>query len=185
LDRGEYITLSHCWGTWGAKELPVLTKSNIDARVDHGMDLSLLPPTFRDAVEVAGCFNSEYISLPFLLRSMLIGVVRWLWIDSLCIIQDSREDWQREAPMMCHVYQNAFLNISADHAIDARGSCFRNRYFATVDGFKLRLEPLQSTWWVSVDERNLFEWVKDAPSSGSAWIYQERHLYDLFLPLEQ
>ncbi|KAH6723722.1 hypothetical protein BKA61DRAFT_727555 [Leptodontidium sp. MPI-SDFR-AT-0119] len=32
LDRGEYITLSHCWGEWGAKELPVLTTSNIDER---------------------------------------------------------------------------------------------------------------------------------------------------------
>jgi hypothetical protein len=44
------------------------------------------------------------------------------------------------------------------------------------------MKPLQSTWWVSVDERNLFEWVKDAPSSERAWIYQERHLYVLFLP---
>ena len=116
---------------------------------------------------------------------MLIGVVRWLWIDSLCIIQDSRDDWQREAPMMCDVYQNALLNISADHAVDARGGCFRDRYFATVDAFKLHMKPLQSTWWVSVDERNLFEWVKDAPSSERAWIYQERHLYVFFLPSEQ
>ncbi|KAI0459487.1 HET-domain-containing protein [Xylaria acuta] len=159
LNRGEYITLSHCWGTWGAKELPTLTTSNIDERVSHGMDLSLLPPTFRDAIEVATWFN-----------------ISWLWIDSLCIIQDSREDWQREAPMMCDVYQNALLNISADHAVDARGGCFRDRYFATVDAFKLHLKPLQTTWWVSVDERNLFEWVKDAPSSERAWIYQERHL---------
>jgi hypothetical protein len=53
-----------------------------------------------------------------------------------------------------------------------------------VDAFKLHLKPLQSSWWVSVDERNLFEWVKDAPSSERAWIYQERHLYDPFLPLE-
>ena len=59
LHRSEYVTLSHCWGTWGAKELPVLTTSNIDARVDHGMDLSLFPPTFRDAIEVANWFNSE------------------------------------------------------------------------------------------------------------------------------
>ena len=59
LDRSEYVTLSHCWGSWGAKELPVLTKLNIDARVDHGMDLSLFPPTFRDAIEVANWFNSE------------------------------------------------------------------------------------------------------------------------------
>src|SRR6185437_10424840 len=34
-DRGEYITLSHCWGEWGAKELPVLTTSNIDERVER------------------------------------------------------------------------------------------------------------------------------------------------------
>ena len=59
LDRSEYITLSHFWGTWGAKELPVLTHSNIDVRVDHGMDISLFPPTFRDAIEVAKWFDSE------------------------------------------------------------------------------------------------------------------------------
>jgi hypothetical protein len=64
--QGEYITLSHCWGTWGAKELPVLTKSNIDARVNHGMDLSLFPPTFRDAIELAGWFNSELDIPPIL-----------------------------------------------------------------------------------------------------------------------
>ncbi|KAI8630375.1 HET-domain-containing protein [Xylariaceae sp. FL1651] len=156
---GEYITLSHCWGTWGTQALPVLTGSNIDARVNHGMELSKFPPTFKDAIEVAGWFN-----------------IKWLWIDSLCIIQDSREDWQREAPTMCDVYRNAMLNISANHAVDARDGCFRDRYFATVDAFKLRLKPLLSTWWVSVDERNLFEWVKDAPSSQRAWIYQERHL---------
>ncbi|KAI1330308.1 heterokaryon incompatibility protein-domain-containing protein [Xylariaceae sp. FL0255] len=156
LSRGEYITLSHCWGTWGAKELPVLTTSNIDERVTYGMNSNLLPPTFRDAVEVAEWFN-----------------IRWLWIDSLCIIQDSREDWQREAPMMCEVYQNALLNISADHATDARGGCFRDRYFGTVDTFKLHMKPTQTTWWVSIDERNLFEWVKDAPSSERAWIYRD------------
>ncbi|KAL8692087.1 MAG: hypothetical protein Q9218_002816 [Villophora microphyllina] len=59
LNQSEYITLSHCWGTWGAKELPVLTQSNIDVRVDHGMDISLFPPTFRDAIEVAKWFNSK------------------------------------------------------------------------------------------------------------------------------
>ena len=59
LERSEYITLSHCWGAWGAKELPVLTESNIDVRVDHGMGLSLFPPTFRDAIEVAKWFNSK------------------------------------------------------------------------------------------------------------------------------
>ncbi|KAL8838912.1 MAG: hypothetical protein Q9170_001949 [Blastenia crenularia] len=58
LTQSEYITLSHCWGAWGAKELPVLTLSNINDRVDYGMDISLFPPTFRDAIEVAKWFNS-------------------------------------------------------------------------------------------------------------------------------
>ena len=59
MDQSEYVTLSHCWGAWGAKELPVLTESNINERVEHGMDLSSFPPTFRDAIEVASWFNSE------------------------------------------------------------------------------------------------------------------------------
>ena len=69
LDQGEYITLSHCWGEWGAKELPVLTTSNIDERVERGMDFSLLPPTFRDAIDVAGWFNSKKTSPPSLLAA--------------------------------------------------------------------------------------------------------------------
>jgi len=64
LDRsstkiGEHITLSHCWGTWGAKELPVLTTANIDERVSHGIELNLLPQTFKDAIEIAAWFNGE------------------------------------------------------------------------------------------------------------------------------
>ena len=59
LDGSDYVTLSHCWGTWGAKELPVLKESNIDVRVDRGMELSLFPPTFRDAIEVAKWFKGD------------------------------------------------------------------------------------------------------------------------------
>ncbi len=62
-NRGEYITLSHCWGAWGAKELPVLTTKNIDVRVNYGMELSLFPPTFMEAIEVASWYNSAYIFL--------------------------------------------------------------------------------------------------------------------------
>ena len=68
-DRGDYITLSHCWGTWGAKELPALKASNMDERVKNGISLSLLPPTFRDAIEIAGWFGSESIPPPLFLSS--------------------------------------------------------------------------------------------------------------------
>lgn len=71
-----YITLSHCWGRWGAEELPVLTTRNVDERREAGMSLADLPRTFREAVEVAGVWFG----------------VRWLWIDSLCILQNSPTD---------------------------------------------------------------------------------------------
>jgi hypothetical protein len=71
MKMGEYITLSHCWGTWGAKELPVLTTANIDERVSQGIDLDLLPQTFKDAVEIAGWFNGECASP--LLASILLS----------------------------------------------------------------------------------------------------------------
>ena len=39
--------------------------------------------------------------------------IRYLWIDSLCIIQDSRQDWERESAAMGQVYEYAEVTISA------------------------------------------------------------------------
>lgn len=39
--------------------------------------------------------------------------VRYLWIDSLCIVQDDAEDWAREAGQMAKVYRNAYLTLNA------------------------------------------------------------------------
>ncbi|KAF7532425.1 hypothetical protein G7054_g7944 [Neopestalotiopsis clavispora] len=55
-----------------------------------------LPNTFRDAIEV----------------TRQLGV-RYLWIDSLCIIQDDENDWKQESSKMVEVYQNAYLTIYA------------------------------------------------------------------------
>jgi hypothetical protein len=55
-----------------------------------------LPLTFKDAMEATKQLNVQY-----------------LWIDSLCIIQDSDDDWQREAAMMGDVYQNSHCNLTA------------------------------------------------------------------------
>ncbi|KAL2115194.1 hypothetical protein VTJ04DRAFT_10857 [Mycothermus thermophilus] len=41
---------------------------------------------------------------------------RYLWIDSLCIVQDDPNDWAIEAAKMNHVYHNAALTMSADGA---------------------------------------------------------------------
>ena len=52
-----YITLSHCWGAWGSKELPVLSTKNEDERHRIGIELEELPQTFCDAIYVAAWFQ--------------------------------------------------------------------------------------------------------------------------------
>ncbi|CRK48872.1 hypothetical protein BN1723_008230 [Verticillium longisporum] len=42
--------------------------------------------------------------------------VRFLWIDSLCIIQDDKDDWRSEAAHMATIYESALVTISADAA---------------------------------------------------------------------
>ena len=54
----EWMTLSHCWGTWGAKNNPMLTKGNLKKRQKVGLSLEKLPKTFQDALEIAGWLNS-------------------------------------------------------------------------------------------------------------------------------
>ncbi|KAF3002886.1 hypothetical protein E8E13_001043 [Curvularia kusanoi] len=52
---------------------------------------------------------------------------RYIWIDSLCIIQDDDNDWSVEAATMCDVYQHAALTIAAAHATGGNIGCFADR----------------------------------------------------------
>ena len=45
----------------------------------------------------------------------LLGL-RYLWIDSLCIIQDSKSDWEEEGSKMDQVYKNAYVTLAATSA---------------------------------------------------------------------
>jgi hypothetical protein len=58
----------------------------------------------------------------------------YLWIDSLCIIQDSSEDWPREAARMTQVYKNAFVTISAASATDCAQGFLQERQVTRLAG---------------------------------------------------
>lgn len=107
LPTGPYIALSHRWGN--AEHVPRLTSHNIHQRLT-GLDLSSLPKTFVDAIDTARNLNVE-----------------WLWIDSLCIIQDSPFDWQQESRVMGRIYEKAMLTISALDAADSAEGLFFHR----------------------------------------------------------
>jgi Heterokaryon incompatibility protein (HET) len=65
----------------------------------RAINITKMPATFRHAVLVTRRLKIKYI-----------------WIDSLCILQDSKEDWAIESHRMQNVYANAIVNISADNA---------------------------------------------------------------------
>jgi len=58
-DEKRYITLSHCWGEWGSKEMPVLTRGNERDRHEIGISIKKIPQTFRDAITVAQWFQGN------------------------------------------------------------------------------------------------------------------------------
>ncbi|CAA9957074.1 HET domain containing protein [Pyrenophora teres f. maculata] len=49
----------------------------------------------------------------------------YLWIDSLCLIQDDQQDWKEQASRMGDVYENAFVTIAAVAAHNASEGLFR------------------------------------------------------------
>ncbi|CAG9990301.1 unnamed protein product [Clonostachys byssicola] len=88
-----YCALSYCWGP-----LPQLTttKSTFQQYSLQGIPFQELTKVFKDAIEVCHTFG-----------------IRYLWIDSLCIIQDDPSDWERETTMMHQVYRNSYFTICA------------------------------------------------------------------------
>lgn len=90
-----YAALSHMWGD--SSRLPPLR--TILAKYEDmkmGISMWMLSQNFADAVVVTRQLGLQYI-----------------WIDSLCIIQDSVTDWQKEAVMMHKVYRYAEVTIVA------------------------------------------------------------------------
>jgi len=88
----KYVALSHCWGNG-----PTLTTklNNLAMRKDD-IDFATLPQLFQDSVSICRKLG-----------------LRYLWIDSLTIIQDSKHDWEVESQKMGSIYENAYFVISA------------------------------------------------------------------------
>jgi hypothetical protein len=51
--------------------------------------------------------------------------VRYLWIDTLCIIQDSKDDWETEASIMGNIYRTAYLILAATFSSNGNVVYFR------------------------------------------------------------
>lgn len=98
-----YATLSHCWGRLEFLKLTQDTVQSLMTRVPT----EKLPKSFQDAIVATKRLGLDY-----------------LWIDCLCIIQDSEDDWVVEAGSMASVYKNSTVTIAAAAAYDGTVGCF-------------------------------------------------------------
>jgi hypothetical protein len=87
---GRYVALSY---VWGSKPVAKLTKQNFP-NFQEEISTPELPRTLADAIKVTKRLGVSHI-----------------WIDSLCIVQDDPEDWEREASRMADIYQNALVTM--------------------------------------------------------------------------
>ncbi|KAI1850296.1 hypothetical protein JX266_004154 [Neoarthrinium moseri] len=158
--RGDYLALSYSWG--GPQPLTTMTH-NIDALVG-GISLSQFPRTLRDAIIVTRELGFQY-----------------LWIDALCILQDSLEDKAYEIQRMGKIYKNATATIIAASSkaagdgflqwkTETKFCCQQQLTGPNGRPGHIYLTPLQSTSFHT------------QPLSHRAWAFQEyllssRHLY--------
>jgi hypothetical protein len=153
----KYVALSHCWGvlTKAEKHKFCTTDENIKAR-QNGFDVSELPKTFRDAVKVAQNLG-----------------IRYLWIDSLCIIQGNKKDWEFEAKRMQDVYAGAYCTIAATSAADSNAG-FLER---TVRSEYIYIQDTSGRqFYVSTEVDDFNNDVENALLNNRAWVLQERLL---------
>ncbi|KAJ9624451.1 hypothetical protein H2203_005186 [Taxawa tesnikishii (nom. ined.)] len=101
---GQYVALSHCWGS----RQPLKTTSKVLEQHRQQIPWDDPPKTYQDAVLVCMALGFQY-----------------LWIDSLCIVQDDSEDWAREVANMGAIYAHASIVIAATAAFDCTSGLFR------------------------------------------------------------
>jgi hypothetical protein len=136
-----YVCLSHCWGK-GA-----VTKTVTKTLTKHKQNIPWqeLPQTFQDAISFA--FRLGY---------------KYLWIDSLCIIQDSRDDWRNEGSRMAQIYSGADFTIAATASSAPSEGCFR----------KTTERPISTVSYPGMDGRMLDLCVRSS-INHYAWRYGE------------
>lgn len=178
-----YVALSHCWGKSEAlkllqDDLDKGTRGNIE-ELRSLIQVQSLPTSYREAISV----------------SLALGF-RHIWIDSLCIIQNSYDDWAKESAMMKDVYANSSLNLCASAAADSSEASFQRRdrgifvpleiephWTGFLHGYRWKqrkLGPLPSYFhrikFRLVNDNMHESEIANSPLNLRAWVVQERAL---------
>ncbi|KAI1739587.1 hypothetical protein F4680DRAFT_459176 [Xylaria scruposa] len=147
-----YVALSHCWGT--TKTL-CTTSENITQFMES-IDFTSLPKTFRDAIQVTRGIGIKY-----------------LWIDSLCIIQDDDDDWEHESTQMEKVFSFAYCTIGVSSSKSSVEGFLHKRCPRSC----IQLETAENgTLYVCRNIDNFHRDVDLGELNSRGWVLQERAL---------
>ncbi|KAF5705126.1 hypothetical protein FGLOB1_8157 [Fusarium globosum] len=153
----EYAALSHCWGATVKSELRKDNEETMKTILIESLD-----PNFRDAVDITYKMGIKY-----------------LWIDSLCIMQRTQE-WEEESGDMGLVYARAKVVISATASKNSEGGCYQPKDLFPYDCV------LCSNWTSSLVVRSTVKYADLVQLFGvkvdcsflatRGWTFQERFL---------
>ena len=162
----EYLALSHCWGT---EDVYSFTNAR-ESEFREAIPMTKLSQSFQDAVSYTRRLGKRYI-----------------WIDSLCICQDSLSDWSNEAMTMKEVYANAWCTLAISGFPDGHSGMFsrpsnkNRRDLSHVPTLQIAYKKVWNEEekihsFHLVDEKQWVRGVDTSPLNKRAWVLQERIL---------
>lgn len=160
-DQAHYATLSHCWG----KSKPFSLMQANYGQLQSGFGFDSLPQTFQDAV----------------VATQNLGV-SFLWIDSLCIVQDSKIDWEVQCAAMASIYKNSLVTIAGPAAKDSEAGFAKTKMSPLrqvqyeIEGNSTAVEMTATLWPRKYWSELSIEPEVDSPLATRSWIIQEKLL---------
>jgi hypothetical protein len=160
----KYVALSYCWGTDTSKQLKT-TKSNLEQH-KLGIDWETIPSVIQDAITVAANVDQRFI-----------------WVDALCIVQDSLDDWDQEITRMGSIYAQSLFTIAATNSAGVSegflrtGGNARDTQHGILDWFEFKGKNSEIDSFILHAKHEVTDkihQIEDAPWNKRAWTYQER-----------
>ncbi|KAJ4212990.1 hypothetical protein NW759_011251 [Fusarium solani] len=153
-----YVILSYCWGPAKVVFDARTVLANLPERLS-GFRTDTLPQTLQDSIALAHRLGASHI-----------------WIDALCIVQDSGE-WIYESMRMMQYYEMAQFTIVPIDSSGAEKGFLRNRppWAEDIIQWKGSLSHLQFSFpsFKSVEEAGP---ATSSPWASRGWTFQERLL---------
>jgi hypothetical protein len=150
--QANYATLSHCWGISENTKPLQTTRATIGDKLGR-IPWAALPNLFKDVFHLVKMLDLRYI-----------------WIDSICIVQDDPEDWAEQSVKMSQIYTHSYINIAAVSADNSSNSLLPKRWHQGDDIEHHRL-PFASQPATSIPPENATIHVRHSHQRGHGYVF--------------